>query len=385
MVAENKFRGGEVPSTVGTYLARRMIDIGVKDYFVVPGDFNLILLDEILRFPEDLRLVSCCNELNAAYAADGYARANGCAVIMVTYTVGSLSAINAIAGAYSADLPVVIIAGGPNNLDYGSDRIVHHTTGEANRTQEIRCMETVTCKALEVLHPWNAPSQIDLAFATAMKEKKPVFLSMACNIVRAPVPMPIPFALEGIRKSNPASLKAAIASVVAQWDKAVNPVLITGVKTKPCKALEAVVELSTAAGCATAIMPDAKGLFPESHPNFIGTIWGPASSPNVAAVVDNADMQIYVGPIFNDVGTAGYSALFKWNNIVVVSKDRVRTPTGDFGCVYMAEFISALAKVIKPNDVTMRTTRRLRTLDSIPTYIPNAPGSMLTTRNIDRQ
>eukprot|EP00124_Ichthyophonus_hoferi_P004609 Ihof_evm5s529 gene=Ihof_evmTU5s529 len=365
MVAEKKFRRDEVPSTVGTYLARRMIDIGVKDYFVVPGDFNLTLLDEILRFQEGLRLVGCCNELNAGYAADGYARANGYAVVMVTYTVGSLSAINAIAGAYFADLPVVIIASGPNNLDYGSDRIVHHIT--------------------EVLHPWNAPAQIDLAFATAMKEKKPVFLSIACNIVRASVPMPIPFVIEGIRKSNPASLKAAITSVVTQWDKAVNPVIIVGVKTKPCEALEAVVELATAAGCATAIMPDAKGLFPESHSNFIDTSWGPASSHNVAAVVDNADMQIYVGPIFSDFGTSGYSALFKWNNIVVVSKDRVHTPTGGFGCVYMAEFLSALAKVIKTNDVTIRTTRHLRTLNSIPTYVPTAPRSKLTTRNIDRQ
>jgi hypothetical protein len=64
----------DVPSNVGTYLARRMIELGIRDYFVVPGDFNLVLLDQILLFPQ-LRLISCCNELNAAYAADGYARA----------------------------------------------------------------------------------------------------------------------------------------------------------------------------------------------------------------------------------------------------------------------------------------------------------------------
>ena len=132
----------QIPSTVGTYLARRMIDIGVKDYFVVPGDYNLILLDEILRFPS-LRLVSCCNELNAGYAADGYARATGVAVMFVTFTVGSLSAINAIAGAYSQDLPVICISGGPNFLDYGSDRILHHTTGEENRLHELLCFRQV--------------------------------------------------------------------------------------------------------------------------------------------------------------------------------------------------------------------------------------------------
>lgn len=50
---------------------------------------------------KDLKLISCCNELNAGYAADGYARAKGVAAMVVTFTVGGLSAINAIAGAYS--------------------------------------------------------------------------------------------------------------------------------------------------------------------------------------------------------------------------------------------------------------------------------------------
>jgi len=56
--------GSVIESNIGTYLARRLIDIGVEDYFVVPGDYNLLLLDQILKFPE-LRLISCCNELYA--------------------------------------------------------------------------------------------------------------------------------------------------------------------------------------------------------------------------------------------------------------------------------------------------------------------------------
>lgn len=45
-----------------------------------------MLLDQFLKFP-DFKLVSCCNELNAGYAADGYARANGVAAMVVTFTV----------------------------------------------------------------------------------------------------------------------------------------------------------------------------------------------------------------------------------------------------------------------------------------------------------
>ncbi len=35
--------------TVGKYLAARFEQIGLKHYFMVPGDYNLVLLDELLR------------------------------------------------------------------------------------------------------------------------------------------------------------------------------------------------------------------------------------------------------------------------------------------------------------------------------------------------
>ena len=62
--------------TVGEYLARRLEQAGVRHYFTVPGDFNLVLLDQLLKNPR-LQIIGCCNELNAGYAAEGYARANG--------------------------------------------------------------------------------------------------------------------------------------------------------------------------------------------------------------------------------------------------------------------------------------------------------------------
>lgn len=74
------------------------------------GDYNLVLLDQLLK-DEKLKWVGTCNELNAGYAADGYARARGVAACVATFTVGGLSVINAIAGSYSEDLPVICIIG----------------------------------------------------------------------------------------------------------------------------------------------------------------------------------------------------------------------------------------------------------------------------------
>lgn len=130
--------------TLGSHLARRLVEIGARDVFSVPGDFNLTLLDHLIAEPE-LNLIGCCNELNAGYAADGYARARGVGACVVTFTVGGLSVLNAIAGAYSENLPVICIVGGPNSNDYGTNRILHHTIGLPDFTQELRCFQSITC------------------------------------------------------------------------------------------------------------------------------------------------------------------------------------------------------------------------------------------------
>jgi pyruvate decarboxylase len=81
------------------YLFRRIRQVGVKAIHGVPGDYNLTALDYIE--PAGLDWVGNANELNAGYAADGYARIRGVSAVVTAFGVGELSAINAIAGAYS--------------------------------------------------------------------------------------------------------------------------------------------------------------------------------------------------------------------------------------------------------------------------------------------
>lgn len=96
--------------TVGDYLLTRLQEIGVKHLFGVPGDYNLQFLDHVIAHPA-ISWVGCANELNAAYAADGYARCNGAGALLTTFGVGELSAINGIAGSYAEYLPVIHIVG----------------------------------------------------------------------------------------------------------------------------------------------------------------------------------------------------------------------------------------------------------------------------------
>lgn len=112
---------------------------------------------------------------------------------------------------------------------------------------------------------------------------------------------------------------------------------------RQAEAHEAVVRLATAAGCAVAVMPDAKGMFPEDHPHFVGTYWGPVSSTGAGETIESADLHIFLGARFNDYNTTGYTCLVKKKGLIKANVDRVETPHGEFGCTYLAEFADALA------------------------------------------
>ena len=68
-ICERKYVGASTidTTTVGSYLARRLIDARCTTFFTVPGDFILGLLDSLLA-NKGLKMVGCCNELNAGYA-----------------------------------------------------------------------------------------------------------------------------------------------------------------------------------------------------------------------------------------------------------------------------------------------------------------------------
>jgi alpha-keto-acid decarboxylase len=115
--------------TVGNYLADRLVEAGVDRLFGVPGDYTLMLLDYLAARP-GLAWTGCANELNAGYAADGYARMRGIGALCTTFGVGELSAINAVAGSFAEHVPVVHVVGSPASGTQAAHRIVHHSLGD---------------------------------------------------------------------------------------------------------------------------------------------------------------------------------------------------------------------------------------------------------------
>ncbi len=345
--------------TVGTYLATRLEQIGLKHHFAVAGDYNLVLLDELLR-NKNMQQVYCSNELNCGYSAEGYARANGAGAAVVTFSVGGLCALGPLGSAYAEDLPVILISGAPNSNDYGSDRILHHTLANYDLDYMREMARHVTCEAVTITHASQAPQQIDAAIQAALRNRKPAYIEIACNLPKAPCGAPGPVeALLGGKGTEPSYLAAATDAVAAFLNTKKKPLLLIGSRVRAGRAEAAVLQLAEALGCAVAVLPAAKSFFPEDHPQFIGHFWGEISSLGTQSLLNWADTLICVGTIFNDYSTVGWKARPEADRMVTVGLDRVSFQGHSFGQIEMAEFLEALAGIVQRQDATMLEYRKL--------------------------
>ena len=66
--------------TVAEYVVDRLSKLGTTDCFGLPGDFAFPF-DNAIASHESIQWLGCANELNAAYAADGYARIRGASIL----------------------------------------------------------------------------------------------------------------------------------------------------------------------------------------------------------------------------------------------------------------------------------------------------------------
>ena len=141
-----------------------------------------------------LRLIGG-NELNAGYAADGYARIKGLSALITTFGslvpssdlqvlgVGELSAINAVAGAYSEKVPIVHIVGCPSTSLQRAGALLHHTLGNGDFHVFRDMAEPISDTQTYLDDPQTAPAEIDRVLAQAYIHCKPVYILIPSDSV----------------------------------------------------------------------------------------------------------------------------------------------------------------------------------------------------------
>ncbi|BEO38726.1 indolepyruvate decarboxylase [Serratia marcescens] len=291
--------------TVADYLLDRLAQIGIRHVFGVPGDYNLQFLDHVIAHPQ-VSWVGCANELNAAYAADGYARCKPAAALLTTFGVGELSALNGVAGSYAEYLPVIHVVGTPALRAQRAGDLLHHSLGDGDFTHFARIAKEVSV-AQANLTADNAAVEIDRLIATALLEHRPVYLMLPSDVAQAPLPAkPAPLMLRQAGLSQNA-LRAFIAAAREKLLGARRVSLLAdfladrfGVET----ALDSWMQ-EVAIPHASLLL--GKGVLDENRAGFVGTYCGGASDPAVQQSIENADVVINVGVRFTDTITGGFT------------------------------------------------------------------------------
>jgi indolepyruvate decarboxylase len=331
--------------TVGDYLLSRLAEIGIRHVFGVPGDYNLAFLDHIVDSGK-IAWVGNANELNAAYAADGYARVTGAGALLTTHGVGELSAINGLAGSYAEYVPVIHIVGAPSTAAQRARALAHHTLGDGDYRHFARAQAEVTV-AQAWLTAGNAAAEIDRVLATSLRERRPGYLVLPTDVASCPAERPASKLIMKPLDASASALEEFTATARAMLAEAGSLAVLGDYLADRFGVRREVADLVAVGQIPHATLSMGKGLFDEAGPGFAGTYSGAASPKPVRAAVEEADVTICVGVRFTDTTTAGFSQQLDPERTIDVQPSDARIGSRTFAPLPMRDAVTALAGIVR--------------------------------------
>ncbi len=339
---------------VADYIVQRLAAEGINHCFGVAGDYAFPLCDAVDRSKE-VKWIGCSNELNASYAADGYARIRGAAMLVTTYGVGELSALNGVMGAKAERSLIFHLVGMPSHQNQRLRKIAHHTLGDGVFGNFINISAQAAC-CHAVIDPDNCIIEMERLIAEARRNNQPAYIIVPSDYALSPMtPAKVePLAL----KSNEASLKSAVEAVTERLKTAKSIVALPaftiarlGLQEQARKAIEAL-------GCPFATTSMEKCIIDESHPQFAGLYGGAASAEETRQIVEEADLVLDLGGVsLNDITTAGYSARLDPARFITVGLNDVTVGDQVFDSVRLGDMLAELSKVKSPAPPYRRTAQ----------------------------
>jgi len=335
------------PVTVASYLLHRLHELGVDHVFGVPGDFVLGFLAAVEASP--VHYVGTCNELGAAYAADGYARMRGVGALVTTYAVGELSALNGVAGAFAEHIPVVVVTGGPPTSAFATEPLLHHTLGNYAIPQQIYAHVTVASSLLMDGH--CAPAEIDRVLTACLAQRRPVYLCLPSDVVDEPCAAPLPFVWPLPAPSDPQALQAAVAATLAMLSEARRPLVVAGVEVLRFHLQPALAALLEQSGLPYTTMMLGKSVLSEQNPRYLGLYQGDRTAPALLRRIEAAECVLQVGTLWTDFNTGGFTAQLQPERTVSASLRSVQVGLTRYNEVYLGDFLAALTQALIFRDI----------------------------------
>src|SRR5947209_5462629 len=331
--------------TIGSTLIERLHALGVQHIFGIPGDYVLGICKLTEEWP--FQFVGTRREDCAGFAADAYARINHIGAACVTYCVGGLNTVNAIACAYAERSPVVLLSGSPGLSERQRNPLLHHMVRHFSTQQEV--FEKITIAATVLDDPLTAEREIDRTLAALMRYKRPVYFEIPRDLVHAPLAAAPHPHREAEDESNPAALAEAIGEVLAMLAAAQRPVVLAGAEVHRFGLQDELVRLVERLNAPVASTLLGKSVIREDHPLSIGVYSGMFGRDEVQQFVDDADCLLMLGSILTDIDLGAYSAVLAEGRTIHATADKVSVKHHRYEGVRFEEFVRALAHAPLPS------------------------------------
>ncbi|RUL78378.1 alpha-keto acid decarboxylase family protein [Dyella choica] len=333
--------------TVADYLLTRLKQLNVTDVFQIPGDYVKHFTQALEHF-DGINTIGAINELDAAYAADAYARSRGLAAVSLQFGVSTFSALNAIAGAWVERSPIVVISATPGadmrDITDMYDVLFHHSTGDLDADRKV--YENVTVRAITLSTNAGAAEQIDELLIDAITHKRPVYIACYKEVWGQPCTHPPKTPLKPrITHSSELALRNAVDQAWTQITKAKQPLIFAGVEVLRFGLSELLQQLIEASGFLYTTTTLGKTVLDEKGDKFIGTYSDAASIESVQEIVQASDCVLTLGTIITDDYLVFIES--KYADMVLADSAGVRVGYFKYGAVSMQDFMQALLAKFK--------------------------------------
>lgn len=353
--------------TIGDYLIRRLQDYGLRDVFGIPGDYVLGFYSLLEHSP--IRVIGCCKEDHAGFAADAYARINGLGAVCVTYCVGGLSLTNSIAGAYAEKSPVVVISGAPGCCERPNNPLLHHKVKDFRTQFEV--FEKICIACADLTDPATAFREIDRVLDAVTRYKRPGYIELPRDMVKV-----VPRTTHEFRRteltSNRDALNEAIAETAQLLSEAKRPLILAGVEIHRFGLQDQLLALAEKLEIPIAATILGKSVVSEKHPLYVGLYEGAMGLDEVTQYVEESDCTLMLGTFMTDINLGINTANLDPGRCIYATSEQLRIRHHHYHDVLLPDFIAGLTAA-RPSVVRRTVLKRPKQNGGIFQLRPNEP------------
>lgn len=364
-------------TTISEYLINSLQKAGIEHIFGIPGDYVINFFSELEKSP--IQTIGTCSEQGAAFAADAYSRVNGIGALCVTYSVGGLNTINAVAGAYAEKAPLIVISGAPGVNERKTGYLLHHSIKDVNSQLNIFKEVTVAQSVLDDAQ--NAPYEIDRVIAACLKHKRPVYIELPRDMIHSNCLIPPP-KKEILPLKNQEIFNEALKEAVEMIKAAKKPIILGGVEIRRYHLENEFLKLLESTGYPYVTNILGKSIVDESHPQFLGVYMGKMAEPEVTKYMEESDCTIILGALMTDTDTG--NAQINISKTIYASSDEFCIKHHYFKDIDLGEFIYRLAQELKSGKKEDLFALKETTNNEIAKYIAQSETPMKIKRFFER-